>query len=455
MDRKDNITADSETIKLINENHLYFSEDELISASNKGTYKRGLKDTENYSHISIEKESDAVIVMLDDTKAAIKAQLSDCTCSCPSKVLCRHIITSAIAVSGFCQSRPPKDTACAETESVQPDVTAQISEDDKAFLKEVMSTAGRILNKGFANCSENDAEILTRLSLRCPAKMKKISNMCRACAENISLMNNKNAGFVPFEAVMLVSRIYNTADAMAGPQGISLYSLRSNDSSSNSDFLCLGVYPRKSRSGYYGITAIFYSIDEQCFFTYNDTLPDFYNKKKDFSYMNELRSMLSKRKHWSNNMSAEQLSGRIFRLRSYKSDSDMRISSSSSTVCSIKGELSLSDIPECIRTIPQYKEYDYFSFNKTEDFYLIKDPAVSEVFFDNTLQVLNFAVSDKTGVSVHCSIPYTDINIALIDFIEKNHGCEFDNSFMLMRRYLKYDYPVSLIYDNRTENICF
>ena len=99
MDRKYNVIADEKTVLLAENIAANFDENTLIEFSNKGTYKRALKDLDGISDIFASCENDMIKITLSDVTVTLSADIKSSRCSCSSKVICRHIISAAIAVS--------------------------------------------------------------------------------------------------------------------------------------------------------------------------------------------------------------------------------------------------------------------------------------------------------------------------------------------------------------------
>ncbi len=101
-------------LKLINA--LQSADDEyLIALSNKGTVKRSYKDLNN-TEISAEYLEDSVCVSVSDEKCTIVPTLAESKCTCPSRSICRHIVTAILWLkNNFTEtsddSSQPADTA--------------------------------------------------------------------------------------------------------------------------------------------------------------------------------------------------------------------------------------------------------------------------------------------------------------------------------------------------------
>ena len=70
-------------------------EEYLIGLSNKGTVKRAYKDLEQESP-SVVWEGEEAEVTLKEAVCRIRIPLGDSTCSCPSRSVCRHLITAVL-----------------------------------------------------------------------------------------------------------------------------------------------------------------------------------------------------------------------------------------------------------------------------------------------------------------------------------------------------------------------
>ena len=71
------------------------NEQSLIELSNKGIYKRALKESKNMT-LSAEKIHECYIVKLDGETCTIKSPLDESQCTCVSRGMCRHIITAIL-----------------------------------------------------------------------------------------------------------------------------------------------------------------------------------------------------------------------------------------------------------------------------------------------------------------------------------------------------------------------
>ena len=88
----------------------------LIGISNKGVLKRAYKDLET-AFINpgfIDKTAD---ITVDNTQCVIKVPLAQSICSCPSKTICRHIITAVLWLKKELLSEKPQSEQTSLTQS--------------------------------------------------------------------------------------------------------------------------------------------------------------------------------------------------------------------------------------------------------------------------------------------------------------------------------------------------
>lgn len=455
MDRKYNVIADEKTVLLAENIAANFDENTLIESSNKGTYKRALKDLDGISDIFASCENDMIKITLSDVTVTLSADIKSSRCSCSSKVICRHIISAAIAVSQFKgNTDQTKTDEISKTAKSDNETKKSEKEIDFTYLEDVKSTAVNILKKGIMNCTANDCELFVRLSLRGGSAYRNISNLCRSFSEQINLMNTKNADFSQIRSTEQICRLYNIADAIIKKQNSELLKNTIYENSGKGYFICLGIYPRRSESGYAGITAIFLEKELNDFFTYNITLPDFYKSTENAGNLQQLEKLAAKHIHWQNDTAVIQLSGKNFTLMNYKSDERRRISSSKQTSCLIGTELDKSMLSDKLYQLPENEEYDYFFPKNTEQFFLIKNPVFTGVEFNSIFQRLDYKLSGDNTEEIQCNLLFNEINSKIIRFIENNHNTPFENCDLLVRIFSGKYYPVSIV-GNKIINICF
>lgn len=455
MDRKYNIVADEAAERAAGQIAAGYTEERLISASNKGIYKRALKDIDG-AEVKIYAQEGGVNVVLSDAEVVMSADISECRCSCPSKTVCRHIISAAIILSQF-----SRETSAEEKvpEPIPEEKHTEEKQDkilpDEKYLAAVKSTVSGIISKGIISCGRTDMDELSRLAATAPTVHRDIGRMCRSAAADIGLMLERSTGFSALPAAMRLCRIYNTADVSAKPQGEPLlFSGSDYEPMGKGDFLCLGIYPHRSKSGFAGVTAVMFELSDETYYTYNVGVADIYSKTENAGSPEALEKLTKAHSHWQNNVSLKMISGKRLSLIGFKADKSNKISSSKQTVCAHTGRLTAADIPEAARRIPPEEEYDYFAPVKKPRFAAVTAERITGVNFDTTEQVLYYTV-EGADIMVHCITPYSELTDKIIRYIEAAEGSDMKNTAALIRFFGGGAELISLIDDGGVHNIFF
>lgn len=454
MDRKYNIIADEAAERAAGQIAAGYTEDKLIAASNKGIYKRALKDIDG-AEVKISAE-DGVKVTLPDAVVTMYGDISACRCSCPSKTVCRHIISAAVILSRFSAGSSAEENV---PEPIPEEKHTEEKRDkimpDEKYLAAVKSTVSGIISKGIISCGRTDMDELSRLAAAAPTVHRDIGRMCRGAAADIGLMLERSAGFSALPAAMRLCRIYNTADVSQKPQGEPLlFSGSDYEPMGKGDFLCLGIYPHRSRSGFAGVTAVMFELSDEAYYTYNVGIADIYSKTENAGSPEALEKLTKAHSHWQNNVSLNMISGKRMSLIGFKADKNSKISSSKQTVCAHTGRLTASDIPEAARRIPPEEEYDYFAPVKKPRFAAVTAERITGVHFDAAEQVLYYAVENADSV-IYCTTPYSGLTDKIIRNIEAAEGADMKSTAALIRFFGGGAELISLIDDGGVHNIFF
>lgn len=450
-----------------------FSEEELIAASNKGTYKRARKDIESSGSLNITFSGEPVkaVITFSDCEVTAGKALGEFMCTCPSKTVCRHIISAAIVMGEFAADNAPSGKenitqTPSKKEKTSPEVFLEekktepkedwsINPEDVLYLKEVEAYVTVILKKGLINCGISEQQSLMSLSLKGSGNCRRISALCRSAAADIESMNSRSSAFNPLSASLKLGRIINTVYAASGDRGERL--LRSDDytDQGNGKFICLGAYPYRTSSGFAGITALLYETEKKEFFTYGSGLSDIYDNTADAASKQSFKKQFRRHCHWQNEVSLETISGKIFQLINYKADSKKRISSSKQTVCIIGCDLVPENISREIFVLPSPPEYNYFSAGGSDSFCVYPISRVDDIVFDTSQQVLKFTLVSPRENAVRCDIIHSQVNDMAERFIELLAEKDMSEHFMVLRITRKANIPISLMGKNGINNFFF
>lgn len=99
------------------------TEDLLISMSNKGTVNRGKKDLEKLKDsmsILVQSDGSVTVQLGEDAAVTLGNTPAECTCTCPSTSLCRHIVTALFYGREYLE-RNPDSSAGSEADGTKSD----------------------------------------------------------------------------------------------------------------------------------------------------------------------------------------------------------------------------------------------------------------------------------------------------------------------------------------------
>ncbi len=82
-------------------------DDYLIGISNKGIVKRAYKDSET-ANVNLGFVNQSAEVSVENVQCIIKVPLAESVCSCPSRTICRHIVTANRLQRYRLANRPPQ-----------------------------------------------------------------------------------------------------------------------------------------------------------------------------------------------------------------------------------------------------------------------------------------------------------------------------------------------------------
>ncbi len=476
MDRECNILAECEP-KVISIKHK-ITEENLVKISNKGIYKRGLKDADNVGKAEISGNDEFIKVNFDDIEVNIKEDFSEFNCSCQSKTVCRHVITALIIISE-CNVDAEIETVIENEieETVQEEIIDNEVEESVIitpnieYLDEVMQFVSLIFDKGFINCNESDIDVANQLAVKGENTLhNNISLMLRTISSDIDKMLKKSTEFVMIDAFHVLTRIYNTSRAI----------LNNKDSYEHLKVLCtdmdsgykergtlnfigLGAYPWSSKSGYTGITAILYCDEDKEIYTYSSSIAYIHEKTKNFDDIDNLTKSFHRREHWQSLYSMSMIAGSTFKLVNCKTNSLKRISSSKNTYVNVPVATYIGTVIGNItdielsseKVIDNNNEYDYFVEKQSEKICIIYADRFEEINYNKALQILEFCLSDGENY-YPCEIVWSNQNKNAVAYIETlaRKGIEKGKNFVC--RYIKNVFvPISIIDDRGTKSFYF
>ena len=101
MDRKDYIIKGDGCHSSARQFIPYANEAFLVTLANKGLYKRALKDLETTGQVELTVADVHLQVQLDEITVSLNPNISQSSCSCPSKTVCKHILMGILIAADY------------------------------------------------------------------------------------------------------------------------------------------------------------------------------------------------------------------------------------------------------------------------------------------------------------------------------------------------------------------
>jgi hypothetical protein len=164
-------------------------------------------------------------------------------------------------------------------------------------------------------------------------------------------------------------------------------------------------------------------------------MADFYEKTADAASYSSLKSLYEGGEHWDTGVSLKTLSQSSFTLRNFKVSDEGRLSSSKETHFISSGTTAAADceaLPAFADLAEEDNVYDYFGRQGGRTYCAVLSGAIAYCVFDKVRQELRFVFStenaktenaegedeDESAAGVPAVIPYSEINLRAVRFIE-------------------------------------
>jgi Uncharacterized conserved protein len=152
MDWKDNIIAETDCKIQASQYSPFASEAFLVTLANKGLYKRALKDLDDIAKMKIKPNGDQLQICWNDVTVTLQTNVSESTCSCPSKTVCKHILMGIIAADAYASL---VDTQAEEVPQQTTESWKDLKEADIAALrkqagKKLFEDSLRLVQEGWS-----------------------------------------------------------------------------------------------------------------------------------------------------------------------------------------------------------------------------------------------------------------------------------------------------------------
>ncbi|WP_295153835.1 SWIM zinc finger family protein [uncultured Brachyspira sp.] len=471
-DKKDNDKADNESEKDNNFDEVKnITYDDIKKLSTKRNFEYALDRFYEDIEVLI-KEDEMLEIIIPEENINIyfpkKDSIKNSVCYCKDPLLCSHKI---IAILKY------KKMYGTLEEIIEDD--KEIDENILKFSKEFIEN---IFEKGFYSCSENDFDIAEQLNIKLQVKnMPEIAKMFRSIAESIKSMLNKKASFNKLFSFAILSRLYNTIKYIEKSKlenDNKMVKLLTGEirgkyiNKSRAELIGLGAYPWISSSGYLGVSSYLYDLNTKKISFFSYVMPTFYDNAKT-SY-DDVKSNYTKKIHFENNVSIEEVSKYEIKFVNYKINNEGRISSSKFTSVFMNKKIDYNFLKQ-IKDSRDNEElfaksyddiiniefhYNYFSKNERSRIIIAKFQRIDNINFNKIEQTLYFDIVDNFEESneerLTLNIKYNYIHSNGIKYIMDYKNSDIDKDrFMLIEKNKYYIRPISIININAVINIFF
>ncbi|MDE6426104.1 MAG: hypothetical protein K2K89_08215 [Ruminococcus sp.] len=272
----------------------------LIGLSNKGTYKRALKDISGETS-EFDFGENSAEVRTGGEVCTINANIAESKCTCVSRGICRHIIGAIIILKNNLDikdieyTKPPEIVPVEKTIESEPEkppeefLSGRDTEKIHNCIKQCIETLGNVIKYGLVRIPESLPDMLEASAVRCHAL--KMADAERSLRETGSRLSDCVARRASFRMEGFINEVCHCTEILTGllsnnikPE--QLGSFRQTYVNYGKKLTILPVGMRNVSGDYTGSVYYFLNIDpyaEQKFFSISDIRPVFYdNNMKHF-----------------------------------------------------------------------------------------------------------------------------------------------------------------------------
>lgn len=284
----------------------FADENFLIGLSNKGIYKRAVKDTDGVT-ADFETDGNSAVVRTGGETCNISVPLAESKCSCVSRGICRHIIGAIIIlknnVSIDIQAEEPPQQEVSKAEEIpkqeekpkrEAKEKGKISEKDTekihACADSCIAVIGDIMRYGLVRIPENIPDMLEASAVRCHSlRMADAERVLRSLggklSECIARKASFNMEFFTADLCRCLDVLGRLKDDITDPESLGSFRQTYTEYKGSLDIMPIGM--RSVKGGEYeGNIYYFLNMDssaENRFMSLSDLRPVFYDDmRKNF-----------------------------------------------------------------------------------------------------------------------------------------------------------------------------
>lgn len=411
-------------------------EDFLVSLANKGTYKRACKDIDGMMLVSRE-DGDDVIVEISGETVTVKSPLAECSCTCVSRTVCRHIIGAILLLKNNLTEEDMADFCIGEEENSEPvpekvpEIAVKSVESDEKSLSAAeirkinecavhcLDMIGDVLKRGLVRIPETAPDNMEISAVRCHAL--RMADAERAVRELGTRMGECLARRASFSTAIFLGKMCSTVTMLEKlcsdditPDVLGTFH---QDYQNYSGYLTLIPVGQRNVSGgdYEGEIYYFLNPDAEGtpFLSVSDMRPTFYESK---------RRHISKISPWGMTATLDKMMKNKMVLANAKV-SDGRISTSQETIIAMNSTCNLDCEEVRSRIYCDFRQaiielYEKNPQNELDRMMFVHPVKCVFSGFDKHTQQYTLVIEDETGFQASVCVQYRAETKELLELVE-------------------------------------
>ena len=408
-------------------------ENSLTALANKGVYKRALRDAENTS-LDFTEMGDTALVIVGGEKCVIRTPLAESKCSCPSRSVCRHILTAIMLLKTALPADLPTPEAAPEA---LPETPAKAAAEPEAPAAPALTNAEiervrgcakmctellrGLLTQGLVRVHESAPEDFELAAVAChAAKMAECERLMRWLGGRLADCAARRASF---DSRRFTERLLEAADKLAElsegeltPEKLGSFRSEYQPVEGELDIVPVG-HRTKVGGEYEGDVFYFLNADESAeprFLTFSDMRPAYYDSA---------RRRQPPANPWGLGVPMSSMMKQRMRLVGAKVCGG-RLSSSKETVVTAQSgavldspmihKLMVTDFREIIVTLASRR-----SDRETDRLFFIYPKRLKGHSFDKHTQLLRMTFEDERGCTADCAVKYRAETKGFVELLER------------------------------------
>jgi hypothetical protein len=447
-----------EQIHSIDENY-------LIEIANRGIVNRALRELEELSDGDITvtlEENELNAVFADNIKVRIKGSINGFDCSCPSRTICKHVLMAVISArSSICESAPCDGKVYEELIPVkEPVKTEKKQVYDESIISVVAEFVQDIFKAGLFRLPPDYSVKCSQFATLCHgAGFVVFERLFDICAKELELYEKKSSAFNKSRLIKSLAEIHRLCKSKNLSEVAGIFKQKYEDAP-YLKLYGLGSYKWYAKSGFWGVTALYYCPKLKKTLTFTNSRAIEYVKNIN----KEMKSLLSSQP-WDTFLRFDAVSKAEISLSRAKVSPTYRLSSSEKTACVVNQMVVNLDCAELSEIITEDFSKIKGLFNAESEeikpvYAVLKNVKFDEDRYDEINQIYYADMVDLNEKRLTLSIKYSEFNKEGINNLEnmiKEPTFHFDAITVIIsiseENYRIEVFPIAIWVEGKIKNI--